>query len=41
MVVDIEAEVRYAVEHEYAIKATDVLARRTRLTFLNAQVTTH
>ncbi|KIK55114.1 hypothetical protein GYMLUDRAFT_62718 [Collybiopsis luxurians FD-317 M1] len=33
----IEAEVRYAVEHEYAVKATDVLARRTRLTFLNAQ----
>ncbi|KAJ3869143.1 DAO-domain-containing protein [Lentinula novae-zelandiae] len=33
----IEAEVRYAVKHEYAVKATDVLARRTRLTFLNAQ----
>ncbi|KAJ3714082.1 FAD dependent oxidoreductase-domain-containing protein [Lentinula raphanica] len=33
----IEAEVRYAVEYEYAVKATDVLARRTRLTFLNAQ----
>ncbi|KAF9068990.1 DAO-domain-containing protein [Rhodocollybia butyracea] len=33
----IEAEVRYAVEHEYAMKASDVLARRMRLTFLNAQ----
>lgn len=38
VLVDIEAEVRYAVKHEYAVKATDVLARRTRLTFLNAQV---
>lgn len=33
----IEAEVRYAVRHEYALTATDVLARRTRLSFLNAQ----
>ncbi|BFZ56122.1 mitochondrial glycerol-3-phosphate dehydrogenase [Savitreella phatthalungensis] len=32
-----EAEVRYAVRHEYAQSATDVLARRTRLAFLNAQ----
>ena len=34
---DIEAEVRYAVRHEYAQTATDVLARRTRLSFLNMQ----
>ncbi|EIN08083.1 DAO-domain-containing protein [Punctularia strigosozonata HHB-11173 SS5] len=33
----IEAEVRYAVRHEYAQTAVDVLARRTRLSFLNAQ----
>jgi glycerol-3-phosphate dehydrogenase len=33
----IEAEVRYAVKHEYAQTAIDVLARRTRLSFLNAQ----
>lgn len=32
---DIEAEVRYAVSHEYAQTAIDVLARRTRLCFLN------
>ncbi|TFK34145.1 DAO-domain-containing protein [Crucibulum laeve] len=32
----IEAEVRYAVRHEYALTAIDVLARRTRLSFLNA-----
>lgn len=32
-----EAEVRYAVRHEYAQSAVDVLARRTRLAFLNAQ----
>jgi glycerol-3-phosphate dehydrogenase len=32
---DIEAEVRYAVHHEYAQTAVDVLARRTRLSFLN------
>ncbi|KAG5634611.1 hypothetical protein H0H81_001380 [Sphagnurus paluster] len=31
----IEAEVRYAVTHEYAQTAVDVLARRTRLSFLN------
>ncbi len=34
---DLEAEVRYAVRYEYAQKATDVLARRTRLAFLNVQ----
>lgn len=28
---------RYAVRHEYAQTAVDVLARRTRLSFLNAQ----
>lgn len=33
----IDAEVRYAVRHEYALTAIDVLARRTRLSFLNAQ----
>ncbi|KAH9166087.1 DAO-domain-containing protein [Lactarius sanguifluus] len=33
----IEAEVRYAVRHEYALTATDVIARRIRLSFLNAQ----
>lgn len=32
-----DAEVRYAVRHEYAQSAIDVLARRTRLAFLNAQ----
>ncbi|KAI8843616.1 FAD dependent oxidoreductase-domain-containing protein [Chytridium lagenaria] len=33
----IEAEVRYAVQYEYACTAVDVLARRTRLAFLNSQ----
>ena len=33
----IEAEVRYAVRHEYAQTAIDVIARRCRLSFLNAQ----
>lgn len=33
----IEAEVRYACRREYAMTAVDVLARRTRLAFLNAQ----
>jgi glycerol-3-phosphate dehydrogenase len=33
----IEAEVRYAVRHEYALTATDVISRRLRLSFLNAQ----
>ncbi|KAI0235122.1 mitochondrial glycerol-3-phosphate dehydrogenase, partial [Massospora cicadina] len=32
----IEAEVRYAVRNEYACTAIDVLARRTRLSFLSA-----
>ena len=33
----IDGEVRYAVRHEYAQTAVDVVARRTRLAFLNAQ----
>ncbi|KAL0262977.1 mitochondrial glycerol-3-phosphate dehydrogenase [Diplodia seriata] len=33
----IDGEVRYAVRHEYAQNAVDVIARRTRLAFLNAQ----
>ena len=33
----IDGEVRYAVRHEYAQTAVDVLGRRTRLAFLNAQ----
>jgi len=32
----IEAEVRYAVRYEYAVRATDVIARRLRVAFLNA-----
>lgn len=32
----IDAEVRYACR-EYAVKATDIIARRLRLAFLNAQ----
>lgn len=35
---DLDAEVRYAVHNEYASTAVDLLARRLRLTFLNAQV---
>jgi len=35
----IEAEVRYAVRHEYALTATDVISRRLRLSFLSAQAT--
>ncbi|KAF9643486.1 DAO-domain-containing protein [Thelephora ganbajun] len=35
----IEAEVRYAVRHEYAQTVVDVIARRCRLSFLNAQAT--
>lgn len=31
-----DAEVRYACR-EYAVKATDIIARRLRLAFLNAQ----
>lgn len=33
----VDGEVRYAVRHEYAQSAVDVVARRTRLAFLNAQ----
>lgn len=33
----VDGEVRYAVRHEYAQTAADLLARRTRLAFLNAQ----
>lgn len=33
----VDGEVRYAVRHEYAQTAIDVIARRTRLAFLNAQ----
>lgn len=33
----IDGEIRYAVRHEYAQTAVDVLARRTRLAFLNAE----
>ncbi|GJF00671.1 glycerol-3-phosphate dehydrogenase [Phanerochaete sordida] len=33
----IDGEIRYAVRNEYAQTAVDVLARRTRLSFLNAQ----
>lgn len=35
----IEAECRYACRVEYAQKATDFIARRTRLSFLNVQAT--
>lgn len=35
----VDGEVRYAVRHEYAQTAVDVLSRRTRLAFLNAQAT--
>ena len=33
----IDGEIRYAVRHEYAQTAVDVIARRTRLAFLNAE----
>ncbi|KAF5019758.1 hypothetical protein F66182_8230 [Fusarium sp. NRRL 66182] len=33
----VDGEIRYAVRHEYAQTVIDVLARRTRLAFLNAQ----
>jgi len=33
----LDGEVRYAVRHEFAQRAVDVIARRTRLAFLNAQ----
>lgn len=32
-----EAEVRYSIRHEWAVKAEDILARRTRLAFLNKE----
>ncbi|KAJ9623655.1 mitochondrial glycerol-3-phosphate dehydrogenase [Taxawa tesnikishii (nom. ined.)] len=35
----VDGEVRYAIRHESAQTAVDVLARRTRLAFLNAQAT--
>ncbi|WWC58421.1 uncharacterized protein I303_100961 [Kwoniella dejecticola CBS 10117] len=35
----IEAEARYAVRSEYALTAVDFIARRTRMSFLNVQVT--
>jgi glycerol-3-phosphate dehydrogenase len=35
----IEAEARYACRAEYAVHATDFIARRTRLSFLNVQAT--
>lgn len=38
-VTDIDAEVRYAVRNEYAQTAVDVISRRLRLSFLNAQAT--
>jgi len=34
----LDAEVRYAVHNEYALTAVDFLARRSRFTFLNAQI---
>ncbi|KAI0451826.1 DAO-domain-containing protein [Xylaria acuta] len=33
----VDGEIRYAISHEYAQTAVDILARRTRLAFLNAQ----
>ncbi|KAI5923825.1 FAD dependent oxidoreductase-domain-containing protein [Camillea tinctor] len=33
----VDGEIRYAIQNEYAQTAVDVLARRTRLAFLNAQ----
>lgn len=33
----IEAEVAYAVRHEYALRIEDIIARRTRLAFLNRE----
>lgn len=32
----LEAEVRYAIAHEYAMTPADILARRTRLAYLNS-----
>ncbi|KAI1323848.1 FAD dependent oxidoreductase-domain-containing protein [Xylariaceae sp. FL0255] len=33
----VDGEIRYAISHEYAQTPVDILARRTRLAFLNAQ----
>lgn len=33
----VDGEIRYGIRHEYAQTAIDILARRTRLAFLNAQ----
>lgn len=33
----VDGEVRYAIRHEYAQTAVDMIARRTRLAFLNAE----
>jgi glycerol-3-phosphate dehydrogenase len=33
----IEAEVKFAVEQEYAVTAVDVLARRTRLAYIDSE----
>ncbi|KAI1178164.1 FAD dependent oxidoreductase-domain-containing protein [Nemania sp. FL0916] len=33
----VDGEIRYAISHEYAQTAVDIIARRTRLAFLNAQ----
>ena len=32
-----EAEVLYSIRHEWAVKAEDILCRRTRLAFLNKE----
>jgi glycerol-3-phosphate dehydrogenase len=32
----LEAEVRYAIDHEFAVKPADILGRRTRLAYLNS-----
>jgi len=33
----IESEIRYAIKHEYAVTAIDMIARRIRLAFLDAE----
>ena len=37
----IEAEVVYCCRYEWVLHATDILARRTRLAFLNKDMVTH
>jgi glycerol-3-phosphate dehydrogenase len=32
----LEAEIRYAIDHEFAVKPADILGRRTRLAYLNS-----